>query len=116
MLKSLNADFGREARYCFWVSSDSVAFAPNPQPIVQIFPPRNKGTFDIDLFYDTASATTVRITNDSTKAVVYERNYGILKESVLRIDITSQPEGVYYVHVVSGDAIISRRIRIKRGE
>jgi hypothetical protein len=116
MLKSVNADFGREARFCFEARSDAKPPTPNPQPIIQIFPPRNKGIFAVDLFYDTASATTIMVVSDSTKDTVYTRNIGIVKEIVHSVDISAHPDGIYYAHVISGNIDIPRRIRIKRGD
>lgn len=117
LLKAFNSDFGREIRHSFTVvagAKPQVALAD--LPIVNPFPARNQGEFDIDIFLNRRTELRVRIIDDSGVETVLDNLYQGVKEVMLPIDIRSAPDGVYYVKVTADSKTVSRRIRIKRTE
>lgn len=117
LLKAFGSDFGSEINYWFRVAEG----APSPDvsaelPIVAPFPPRNQGTFELDLFFNEPTSIKVVIVNEAGDRIVLDAVYTDIKETMLPIDISSAPDGVYFVKVTAEDKTVSRRIRIKRGD
>ncbi|MBK7092896.1 MAG: peptide-N-glycosidase [bacterium] len=115
LLKAFNSDFGSEVRHSFRVvpgTIPEVAFAD--LPIVNPFPARNKGIFDIDIFLNRRTELQVRIIEESGVETVLDNLYQGVKEVMLPIDISAAPDGVYYIKVTADGKTVTRRIRIKR--
>ena len=115
LLKAFNSDFGSEVRHSFRVvpgTIPEVAFAD--LPIVNPFPARNKGIFDIDIFLKRRTELHVRIIEESGVETVLDNLYQGVKEVMLPIDISAAPDGVYYIKVTADGKTVTRRIRIKR--
>lgn len=117
LLKAFNSDFGSEVRHSFRVvagAKPEVALAD--LPIVNPFPARNKGVFDIDIFLNRRTELQVRIIEESGVETVLDNLYPGVKEVMLPIDITTAPDGVYYIKVTADGKTVTRRIRVKRTE
>ncbi len=112
LLKNFNSDFGSEVKFAFQVLDDDAEIQIDNDPIVQIFPPRNNGQFEVDLFFNDSRDFRLEINSDSL-GIIYEKNYQAVKELYFPIDISSQPDGTYYLNLVTADTTISRKIRIK---
>jgi hypothetical protein len=115
LLKSFNSDFGSEIRYWFTVTNKPVSFPKQP-PVVEPFPPRNKGKFDVDLFFDTTTDIGIDIVRDSGQTVVFSRRFTGIKDTLLPLDITDQSDGVYWLKVITPADTITRRLRLKHGD
>jgi len=74
LINGFQSDFGSEIRYWFTVGETMAEIAKQP-PVIEPFPPRNKGTFEVDLFFDTLISIDVNVVSDSSKAVVYTQKY-----------------------------------------
>lgn len=115
LIKSFGSDFGSNINHWFSVAPGVETIPPDEDlPIVQPFPPRNQGKFEVDLFFDKPTDAIVTIvTEDSTKTVL-EQTLTQYKEGFLPIDISASPDGVYYLKVTADGETVSRRIRMKR--
>lgn len=115
LLKAFNSDFGREVRHSFRVVPGTIPEVSIADlPIVNPFPARNKGTFDIDIFLNRRAELQVRIIEESGVETVLDNLYQGVKEVMLPIDISSAPDGIYYIKVTADGKTVTRRIRIKR--
>ncbi len=114
LLKAFTPDFGGSLYYSFIVTDDSTKITPpDSTPQVIVFPPRNFGTFDIDLFASWPTDMTIEIVSDSGE-VVLSQKHDKVKQLTLPMDITAQKDGIYYVHVITERDLIKKRIRLKR--
>lgn len=114
LLKAFTPDFGGSLYYSFIVTDDSTKITPpDSTPQVIVFPPRNFGTFDIDLFASWPTDMTIEIVSDSGE-VVLSQKHNKVKQLTLPMDITAQKDGIYYVHVITERDLIKKRIRLKR--
>ena len=117
LLKAFSSDFGREVRHSFVVSPGANPPAPAKElPIVNPFPARNKGLFDIDIFLNRRSDLRIRIIDESGVETVLDNLYTAIKEAMIPIDISTASDGVYYIKVTVDGETVSRRIRVKRTE
>ncbi len=116
LLHAFNSDFGSTIDYWFRTSDKA---APTPMPdtmLVNPFPPRNDGKFEVEVFLNNSADVQLQIAQaDSTKSV-FEKTFKNVKESYLPVDISSEPDGVYFITATSGDKKAVRRIRIKHGD
>jgi hypothetical protein len=114
LLKAFTPDFGGSLYYSFIVTDDSTKITPpDSTPQVIVFPPRNFGTFDIDLFASWPTDMTIEIVSDSGE-VVLSQKHDKVKQLTLPMDITAQKDGIYFVHVITERDLIKKRIRLKR--
>jgi hypothetical protein len=113
LIQGFLSDFGSEIRYWFKVGETSPIIARQP-PVVEAFPPRNKGTFEVDLFFDAPTDIGINIVSDSTKSSVFSQRYLSIKDTMLPLDISGSPDGVYWLNVMTDRETITRRIRTKR--
>lgn len=117
LLKAFNSDFGSEVRHSFRVVPGTIPeVAFSDLPIVNPFPARNKGVFDIDIFLNRRTELQVRIIEESGVETVLDNLYQGVKEVMLPIDISTAPDGVYYIKVTADGKTVTRRIRIKHSE
>ncbi|MGB5105374.1 MAG: peptide-N-glycosidase F-related protein [Candidatus Zixiibacteriota bacterium] len=117
LLKAFPSDFGSEARHSFIVRAGANPPVPEDDlPIVNPFPARNEGLFDIDIFLNKRCDLRIRIVDESGVETVLDNLYTDVKETMLPIDISTASDGVYYVKVTVNDETVTRRIRVKRGE
>ncbi|HVP06998.1 MAG TPA: peptide-N-glycosidase F-related protein, partial [Candidatus Acidoferrum sp.] len=115
LLKAFTSDFGSETAYWFSVAKDAKpALAGDQLPIVNPFPLRNKGVFTLDLFLNDSTTVNVRIVTEDSSRTVFQKDCPVGRELFLPIDITAEPDGVYYVKATIGEKTISRRIRVRR--
>ena len=81
--------------------------------MVRLFPTRTGGPFDLYLFADDPSDVQIKIESDSTKSVLFEKNYAAVKDTILPLDITGQPEGTYNILVSTEKQTVKRRVRVR---
>lgn len=117
LFKNFNSDFGRNINYCF----NAVENAPPPElidtlPLVRPFPSRTAGAFNLYLFANDPTDMKVKIVSDSSQTVVYEKDYHGIKDAILPLDISGQPDGIYNVNVIADGQTVKRRIRIKHDQ
>ncbi len=114
LIKSFVSDFGSTITHQFIVSDDLLTSFPNETlPIVNPFPMRNPGKFDLDIFFDQPEKVTV-IVEDENRGRVYEQALENFKEGIIPIDISSQPDGFYFVKVVTKNGSEEKKIKVKR--
>lgn len=112
LMKNFNSDFGNEIRYAFTVTGEPVNWPKQP-PVCEIFPPRNQGKFDVDLFFDERCDFSVEIVSDSTKSSVFNQKFTQIKDSIMPFDLTGNPDGVYWFKLTAPTDTLTRRIRLK---
>lgn len=114
LIKNFNSDFGNSIRYAFTVTDQPVNWPKQP-PVCEVFPPRNQGKFEVDLFFDQPTTFDISIVNDSTKSVVFTQEFAGVKDTIFPFDISANPDGVYWFKLAIANDTLTRRIRIKRG-
>ena len=114
LIKSFVSDFGSKITHQFIVSDDLLTSFPNESlPIVNPFPMRNPGKFVLDIFFDEPENVTVIVDNENGGRV-YEQELENYKEGIIPIDISSHPDGFYFVRVITKDGSVERKIKVKR--
>jgi hypothetical protein len=114
LIKNFNSDFGNSIRYAFTVTDQPVNWPKQP-PVCEVFPPRNQGKFEVDLFFDQPSTFDLNIVNDSSKSVVFTQQFTNLKDTIMPFDISANPDGVYWLKLAIDNDTLIRRVRVKRG-
>ncbi len=113
LLHAFDSDFGRSIDYWFRTSKSA---APTPEPdtmLVNPFPLRSDGKLDVEVFLNEAADVKLRISPADSARIAFEKDYENVKESFLPVDISGEPDGVYFITATSGDKKAVRRIRIK---
>jgi hypothetical protein len=114
LLTSFLSDFGSTIRYSFRVEDGTVPVPANVTlPLVNPFPMRNKGIFSVELFYNEPHDTRLRVLNEDSSRTIYDSTYVAIKEAFLPVDISSAPDGTYWLKVGSDSATVTRRIKVK---
>jgi hypothetical protein len=114
LIKSFNSDFGSEINHSFIVEINSKPIVSSEElPLVAPFPIRNKGKFTIDIFFNEYTSTTIKIANQDSSKIVFEKNYPDLKDAYLPIDISSEPDGFYIITIITTDKTVTRKIKVK---
>lgn len=117
LIRSFNADFGSEIRHSFRVAPDVTPPIPvDTLPLVNPFPVRNEGVFSVETFLNDPGDVAISITDESHTKIVFEETFSGIKEAILPIDISSAPDGVYFLKAMSGGKFVIRRIRVKHGD
>lgn len=115
LLKSFQADFGSEIDYWFMAGENPPLAVPEDTlPLVTLFPPRNSGKFDIDIFFNEKTDFRLEIWTEDSAKLVFRRDYSEIKAGFLPIDISAEAEGIYFVKVFTESNTIVRRVRLKR--
>ncbi len=114
LIKAFNSDFGSGIYHAFLVSEDAQPVSDTADlPIVNPFPVRNKGEFTLDFFNNDPTDVQISIVTEDGSKTVYDAGYANLKEALLPINISAQPDGIYLIKVTADDKTVTRRIRIK---
>lgn len=114
LIKSFLSDFGSSISHHFIVSDEMLTSFPiEALPIVNPFPMRNPGKFVIDVFLDEPENVNLFIENEKGEKV-YEQMSENFKEGIMEIDISSQPDGFYFVKVVTSNGTVEKKIKVKR--
>jgi hypothetical protein len=117
LLRNFISDFGGAIRQPFVVRPGAAPEAADGElPIVNLFPPRNAGTFSLDVFFNEPTELRIRIQTEDSSRTVFDQVYPGLKDAVLPIDISMEPDGVYVVQAFAPDTVITRRMKIQRKE
>lgn len=115
LLKSFLSDFGSEINFSFQVQENPPPMPPEDTlPLVTPFPARNSGKFNLDIFFNEKSDFRLEIWNEDSSKIVFRCDYKAVKEAFLPLDISSEPEGIYFVKVLTESNTIVRRVRLKR--
>jgi hypothetical protein len=114
LIKAFNSDFGSGIYHAFLVSDDAQPIGDTSAiPIVIPFPARNKGEFTLDFFNNDPTDVQIRIVAEDGLRTVYDAGYANLKEALLPINISAQPDGKYLIKATVHDKTVTRWIRIK---
>ena len=115
LLKSFGSDFGSEINHYFSVMEGYEPKASKDTlPLVNVFPIRNAGKFSVELFFnDPQQNVVVSIDSENSVKNVFEKSYHDVKEGIFPIDISSQPDGFYYLKVTAGDRTVWRKFKVK---
>jgi hypothetical protein len=114
LLTPFLSDFGSNIRYAFRVAESAVPIASTTSlPLVSPFPMRNKGIFSVEIFFNEPHTTRLRVLNEDSSRAVFDSTYVGIKEAFLPIDISSAPDGTYWLKVTSDSATVTRRIKVK---
>lgn len=113
LIKAFNSDFGKEVRQQFIVTGIP-GLRGGDIPVLNIFPIRNPGKFFCDIFLNENENIELEITTEDKKKVVYKKKLKKFKEGMVDIDISKQPDGFYFVNVISKEKMVSKKIKVKR--
>lgn len=113
LIRAFNSDFGKEIRQQFIVSGNP-GIRENKTPILNIFPVRNPGKFFCDIFLNESKNIELEITTEDKKKTVYKKKLKKFKEGMVDIDISSQPDGFYFVNIISDGNVVTKKIKVKR--
>jgi hypothetical protein len=114
LIKAFNSDFGSGIYHAFLVSEDAQPVGDiSALPIVNPFPVCNKGEFTLDFFDNDPTDVQIKIVTEDGSKTVYDAGYANLKEALLPINISAQPDGIYLIKITADDKTVTRRIRIK---
>lgn len=114
LLKAFDSDFGSGVTHEFVVTENSGDVTYSDEvPVVAVFPPRNKGRFDVEIFFNEPEDMKISVRTERGEQVYAER-LAAFKEGSVSVDINYLDDGVYYVRVESKKKTIEKRIRIKR--
>ncbi len=115
LIKAFLSDFGSRIDHWFVTGTNSTArTADTSLPIVQPFPPRNTGTFDVDLFFNVPTDFVLSVLSQDSTRSVYSRRFDAFKEGFVPVDISAEPDGVYVLKVETPDGAVTRRILLRR--
>ena len=115
LLRSFNSDFGINIDEWFLTGTGSVTYPPDSVlPIVQPFPPRNQGKCEVDLFFDRPTDAILRIVTEDSSRTVFNLPLLSFKEGLVPVDISAEPDGIYWLKVDADGKTVTRRIRLKR--
>jgi hypothetical protein len=114
LIKSFGSDFGSSVNFWFTVAGGADSpVAVNELPIVNAFPVRNPGKFQLEVFFNEPRNVGVKIVNADSTKTVFERYYPALKSEFLPVDISAEPDGYYYIRVTADDRTTRRKIKVK---
>jgi hypothetical protein len=115
LVKAFPSDFGSSIDHWFMadpeISSDTRGAA---QAIVQPFPPRNAGTFEVDLFFNQPTDITLRVLTEDSAQTVFHQQLDAFKDGFVPVDISAEPDGIYWLKADLGADTVTHRIRVKR--
>lgn len=115
LIKSFNSDFGSSIDHWFIAGAGAVTYAPDSAlPIVQPFPPRNQGKCEVDIFFNEPTTAILTIVTEDSSRVVFTQQLTAFKEGFVPVDISVEPDGIYWLKVEADGKTITRRIRMKR--
>ncbi|MFH2036328.1 MAG: peptide-N-glycosidase F-related protein [Candidatus Zixiibacteriota bacterium] len=112
LLKNFNSNFGSNINFVFTATENPEPFEIDSLPLVQVFPSRGEGRLSLFIFFNETSQVRVEIVHDSSKAIVFEKDYTDIKDDVIPIDIRDKDEGIYNINIVSGERTVARRYRL----
>lgn len=113
LVKSFLSDFGSGILHTFRVAEEEGQVAPEDElPKAEVFPPRNQGNFNIELFNNDPQDVFLKIFTSDTSQILFNRRYPNIKEGTLPVDLASQPDGIYIIHILTKERLITRRVRI----
>jgi hypothetical protein len=114
LLKAFLSDFGSGITHAFTTAEGAPNLSNDSLPLVNPFPIRNPGKFSVELFFNEPTDMRLTITTmDSAR--VFEQQLPAVKETTIPIDITTVPDGFYYLTVTGGKLTATRKIKVKHG-
>lgn len=113
LIKAYNPDFGKEIRQQFIVTGER-SVQRDSTPILNIFPVRNPGKFFCDIFLNEKMNIRIEITTEDKKKKVFKKNLKNFKEGMVDIDISKVDDGNYFVNMIAGKKVVSKKIKIKK--
>ena len=117
LIKSFPSDFGTEIRHWFRTVEGRIAQLDTVSlPIINPFPARSKGIFSIDVFLNRPADLRLRIIDESGVETILDNLYTAVKATMIPVDISSTPDGVYYIKATVEGKTVTRRIRIKHAD
>ncbi|MDP1623721.1 MAG: T9SS type A sorting domain-containing protein [Bacteroidales bacterium] len=109
MIKSFQGDFGREIAQSFTVGMTIDVPELYPGGYINIYPNPTSGRFEISLIHDHPQEVTVRV-HDALGNRVDHGVFSVSGQSILPMDITSSPAGIYFVTVITETGTTIRKI------
>jgi hypothetical protein len=115
LVRAFNSDFGSSIDHWFTTSPDAEAAPPDGEvPIVVPFPPRNQGKLEVDVFFDQPTAAKLSVRTEDSSQVVFSEDLRDFKEGFVPVDISAEPDGIYWLSVAYDGGTIDRRFRVRR--
>lgn len=116
LLRSFNSDFGSEIFHAFRFSNTAVnkRFATDTLPVMNVFPIRNPGKFDVDLYFDSVQPDVNLEVKTMEGKLIYSQLLSSFKEGLIPVDISLQPDAFYLLSVRARDGQASRKIKVKK--
>jgi hypothetical protein len=109
LVKSFQADFGREIAQSFTVGMTIDVPELNPLGYISVYPNPTSGRFDISLILDQAQSVTVMI-HDAMGNEVFATSSRVNEKSVIPVDLGFYHAGIYFVSVVTKSGTTVRKI------
>jgi len=115
LIKSFNSDFGDNINFTFYATDDAIVTYPEDSlPLAKIFPTRNSGETNLYLYFNDPIDVEIKVTYDSTGAVLYDKSFKELKDACIPIVIEDGENGIYNVEISFADRTIKRRFAIRK--
>ncbi|MBX7042647.1 MAG: hypothetical protein K1X85_07065 [Ignavibacteria bacterium] len=114
LIKSFVSDFGNLLIHNFRIEGNgTTSYTSDKTPLLNVFPPRNSGKFELEVFLNEPDSVSL-VLLDEMMNMVYEQDLGYIREGSFPVDISENPDGVYFVRISTASDIAERRIRLKR--
>lgn len=113
LLREFTSDFGSSIVHHFTTSTEYTA-VDSSVCLAHAFPPRNEGTFDVDVFLNVSAAATLRVEPEDSDSTVFSMELTNFKNGFVPVDISGAPDGIYRVIVRAHGKEVTQRIRVKR--
>jgi hypothetical protein len=115
LLKAFNSDFGSDFVLPFHVSKSSPTISiSDTLPLLNVFPIRNPGKFDLDIYFDNQQPDMLIEIKTLENAPVLEEHVYNFKQGIVPIDISTQPDGFYMIYISAKDGKASKKIKVKK--
>jgi hypothetical protein len=109
IVKSFGMDFGREMYQQFTIGFYVSVPEPQYENIIGLYPNPSTGMFYLDMTFPVAQDVTILITDVMGKKI-YEASLKNVQTANEQIDLSRQPNGIYFAVVQSKDKRIVRKL------
>jgi hypothetical protein len=111
LVKNFNPDFGNSTGCWFRIGDESLAVR-DTSPVIDVFPIRTNGKFDLDVFFNTLQPLLQVQIIHPDGSIALMKNFYQVKEGLLPFDMSGKPEAIYTVRILSGRKDYLRRVKI----
>ncbi|MEI7725508.1 MAG: peptide-N-glycosidase F-related protein [Bacteroidota bacterium] len=109
LIKSFAGDFGREIAQSFTVGMTIDIPELSPGGYVNVYPNPSPGEFELSLILDHPQRITILV-HDALGHEVLKSLHQVAEKSIIPMEMTSSPAGIYFVTVLTDAGSIVRKI------